>query len=123
MHHISVEPPAFFHRGPSPLSRLALLALLSIALLFADTRFRYLEGVRQVVVVALYPFQRAVLLPGEAFAYVADYFSSKRQLADENSRMQETLVAQAPTVKTAPLLQIENARLNALLHTEQHYAG
>jgi rod shape-determining protein MreC len=123
MHHISVEPPAFFHRGPSPLSRLALLGLLSIALLFADTRFRYLEGVRQVVVIALYPFQRAVLLPGEAFAYVADYFVSKRQLADENSRLQEALVAQAPTVKTATLLDVENARLKALLDTAQRYAG
>ncbi len=123
MHHISVEPPAFFHRGPSPLSRLALLGLLSIALLFADTRFRYLEGVRQVVVVALYPFQRAVLLPGEAFAYVADYFGSKRQLADENSRLKEALVAQAPAVKTAGLLEIENARLKALVETAQRYPG
>src|SRR6266496_3681688 len=104
MHHISVEPPAFFHRGPSPLSRLALLGLLSIALLFADTRFRYLEGVRQVVTVALYPFQRAVLLPGEAIAYVADYFTSKGQLADENAHLKEALVAQAPAVKTAGLL-------------------
>jgi len=123
MHHISVEPPAFFHRGPSPLSRLALLGLLSIALLFADTRFRYLEGVRQVVAVALYPFQRAVLLPGEAFAYVADYFGSKRHLADENSRLNEALVAQAPAMKTASLLEVENARLKALLQTAQHYPG
>jgi rod shape-determining protein MreC len=123
MHHISVEPPAFFHRGPSPLSRLALLGLLSIALLFADTRFRYLEGVRQVVAVALYPFQRAVLLPGEAFSYVADYFGSKRQLADENSRLKETLVEQAPAVKTASLLEVENARLKALLQTAQRYPG
>src|SRR5205814_1153693 len=123
MHHISVEPPAFFHRGPSPLSRLALLRLLSIALLFADTRFRSLEGVRQVVAVALYPRQRAVLLPGLAFAYVADYFGSKRQLADENSRLQEVLVAQAPTVRTASLLQVENARLKALLDTAPRYAG
>jgi rod shape-determining protein MreC len=99
------------------------LGLLSIALLFADTRFRYLEGVRQVVVIALYPFQRAVLLPGEAFSYVADYFVSKRQLADENSRLQEALVAQAPTVKTATLLEVENARLKALLDTAERYAG
>ena len=110
MQHISVEPPAFFHRGPSPLSRLALLGLLSIALLFADTRFRYLEGVRQVVAVALYPFQRAVLLPGEAIAYVADYFTSKRQLADENARLKEQLVTQSPAASSAALLEAENVR-------------
>ncbi len=121
MHHISVEPPAFFHRGPSPLSRLALLGLLSIALLFADTRFRYLEGVRQVVAVALYPFQRAVLLPGEAFSYVADYFASKRQLADENARLKEQLLTQTPAATSAPLLEAENVRLKALLDTARRY--
>jgi rod shape-determining protein MreC len=122
MQHISVEPPAFFHRGPSPLSRLALLGLLSIALLFADTRFRYLEGVRQVVTVALYPFQRAVLLPGEAIAYVSDYFTSKRQLADENARLKEQLVTQAPAASSAALLEAENVRLKALLETARRYS-
>ena len=121
MQHISVEPPAFFHRGPSPLSRLALLGLLSIALLFADTRFRYLEGVRQVVAVALYPFQRAVMLPGEAIAYVADYFVSKRQLVDENSRLKEQLLAQTPAASSAPLLEAENTRLKALLDAARRY--
>ena len=121
MQHISVEPPAFFHRGPSPLSRLALLGLLSIALLFADTRFRYLEGIRQVVTVALYPFQRAVLVPGEAFGYVADYFTSKRQLADENARLKEQLVTQTPAATSAALLVGENLRLKALLDTTRRY--
>ena len=66
MHHIPVEPPPFFHRGPSPLARLAFFGLLSLAVLFADTRYRYLENIRQVVATVLYPVQRAVLLPGEA---------------------------------------------------------
>ena len=68
MHHISAEPPPFFHRGPSPLARLAFFGLLSLALMFADTRFRYLEGMRQATSVALYPLQRAVQMPGEALA-------------------------------------------------------
>jgi len=54
MRHISIEPPPFFHRGPSPLTRLAFFGLLSLALLFADTRYRYLENLRQAVAVALY---------------------------------------------------------------------
>ena len=68
MHHIPVEPPAFFHRGPSPLARLAFFGVLSLALLFADTRYRYLENVRQVAAVVLYPLQRAAQMPGEALA-------------------------------------------------------
>ena len=85
MHHVSADPPPFFHRGPSPLARLAFFGLLSIALMFADTRFRYLEGIRQVAAIALSPVQRAVQLPGEALSWVGAYFASKRD-ADRRER-------------------------------------
>ena len=74
MRPIPVDTPAFFNRGPSPLARLAFFGVLSLALLFADTRYRYLENVRQVVAIALYPVQRALQMPGAAFAYVAGLF-------------------------------------------------
>ena len=57
--HLPVDTPAFFHRGPSPAARLVFFGLVSIALLFLDTRYRYLEQVRQVVAVVLHPVQRA----------------------------------------------------------------
>ena len=123
MRHIPVDPPDFFNRGPSPASRLAFLGLLALALMFADTRFRYLEGIRQVVAVVLYPLQRAVQIPGEAFSYVADYFGSKRQLADDNAQLKQTLVAQAPAVQGFAELAQENARLKALLDVKERYAG
>ena len=121
MRHIPVEPPAFFHRGPSPFSRLALLGLLSIALLFADTRFRYLEGIREYVGIALYPFQRAVQMPGEALSFVGSYFASKRELADENARLAQELVAHAPAVQSSASLETENARLKSLLDVARRY--
>ena len=105
MRHISVEPPPFFHRGPSPLARLAFFGVLSIALLFADTRYRYLEGIRQVAAIVLYPLQRAVQLPGEALAWFGDYFASKRALADENAALKQDLVAHAPSTQGFARLQ------------------
>ncbi len=87
MRHLSVEPPPFFHRGPSPLARLAFFGLLSLALLFADTRYRYLENVRQAVATILYPLQRIVLMPGEALAYATTYFAAQRALADDNAEL------------------------------------
>jgi len=123
MHHVSVDPPPFFHRGPSPLARLAFFGLLSIALLFADTRYRYLEGVRQAVAVALYPVQRALELPGVAFSYVADYFGSKRTLADDNARLKQDLVAKAPAVQEFALIKTENQRLKGLLELKARYSG
>ena len=86
MHHIPVEPPPFFHRGPSPLARLAFFGLLSIALLFVDTRYRYLEGVRQVVAVVLYPLQRAVQLPGEALGVGRRATSRRSATLDRRER-------------------------------------
>jgi rod shape-determining protein MreC len=123
MRHISVDPPPFFHRGPSPLSRLAFFGLLSLALLFTDTRYRYLENVRQIVAVALYPLQRAVQLPGEALAFVGTYFSSQRALAGDNALLKQQLLADAPVLQNYPQLAQENARLRAMLAVESRFHG
>jgi rod shape-determining protein MreC len=123
MRHVPVEPPAFFHRGPSPFARLAFFGLLSVVLLFADTRYRYLENIRQVAAIVLYPVQRAVQMPGEALAYVATFFSSQRALADEVDALKRQLVAQAAAVHGYPLLEQDNARLTALLDLRQRYGG
>src|SRR5437660_9816080 len=123
MRHISVEPPPFFHRGPSPLIRLAFFGLLSLALLFADTRYRYLENVRQSVAVVLYPLQRVVQWPGEAVAYVETYFASQRTLVDDNATLRKELLAEAAAVQGYQLLQQENARLLTLLGVEKRFQG
>jgi rod shape-determining protein MreC len=123
MRPLPVEPPVFFHRGPSPLARLAFFGLLSLALLFADTRFRYLENVRQVAVTALYPLQRLAQLPREALSYVATYFVSQRALVDENAALQRLLVAQGPAVQGFARLQQDNAQLKALLALRERYGA
>jgi rod shape-determining protein MreC len=121
--HVSADPPPFFHRGPAPLTRLAFFGLLSIAVMFADTRYRYLEGVRQVAVVALYPLQRAVQLPGEALGWVAAYFGAKRALADDNAGLKQDLVAAAPSVQGFAALREENEKLRALLEMRARFPG
>lgn len=123
MRPIPVDTPAFFNRGPRPLARLALFGVLSLALLFADTRYRYLEDVRQTVAIVLYPVQRALAMPGAAFAYVADYFGSKRRLADENAMLRQELVERAPAAQGYARAQDENARLRALLDVRAQYAA
>ena len=118
MRHLSVEPPPFFHRGPSPLTRLAVFALLSLALLFTDTRYRYLENIRRAAAIVLYPMQRIVQMPGGALAYVGTYFSSQRTLADDNAALQAQLLSQAPLVQGYPAVEKENARLRGLMKLE-----
>ena len=123
MRHISVDPPPFFHRGPSPLTRLAFFGLLSLALLFTDTRYRYLENVRQVVAIALYPLQRALELPGEALAFVGTYLSSQRALAVDNAALKQRLLTDAAVVQSYPQLAQENTKLRALLTVESRFHG
>ena len=56
-------PPPFFKTGPSPLSRLLFFAVLSLAILIIDVRFKQLEVVRQMVSVVIYPLQRIAAAP------------------------------------------------------------
>jgi rod shape-determining protein MreC len=121
MRHLPVEPPAFFHRGPSPLARLAFFGLVSLALLFLDTRFRYLENVRQVVAVALYPLQRVAQLPGEAYARVAGYFAAQRALAEENEALRQRLALQAPAAQGYAGARADVARLKSLLDVRDRH--
>lgn len=123
MRHIPVEPPAFFHRGPSPLARLTFFGLLSLVLLFADTRFGYLEHIRYAAGVVLYPMQRLVQSPRDAANYMASYLVSQRTLGEENASLQKKLVEQATAVQSYPVLQQENERLKALLEVQARYAG
>jgi rod shape-determining protein MreC len=120
---LPAETPDFFHRGPSPATRLVFFALLSVALLFLDTRYRYLEQVRQVVAVVLYPVQRVAAWPGEALGEVAAYFASKRDLADENEALKARLAEVGAAAQAAATTRAENARLKALLDIRSRFAG
>ena len=42
------QPPPFFRTGHSPLARLFIFTIVSLALLGADARLKYLDTVRQV---------------------------------------------------------------------------
>jgi rod shape-determining protein MreC len=123
MRHLPVEPPPFFHRGPSPLARLAFFALVSLALLFTDTRYRYLESVRHAMGAVIYPVQRVLQMPAEGVAFVASYLGSNRALSVENRELKNELLAQAPAVQGYQALEQENARLRALINVGERFTG
>jgi rod shape-determining protein MreC len=123
MRHVPVDPPAFFHRGPSPLARLAFFGLISLSLLFLDTRYRYLENIRQAVAIVLYPLQRVAQMPGEAVAYVGSYFVTQRELTEENAELKRRLVEQGSAAQAYASTNNENARLKSLLDMRPRYRG
>ena len=124
MRPITVDPPPFFNRGPSPLARLAFFGVLSLALLFADTRYRYLEDVRQAVAIVLYPLQRA-LRDARRGVRVRRRLFRRQARAGGRERDAPAGARRAARRRRRAIAreQGENARLRALLDVRTQYAA
>ncbi|MDD4912911.1 MAG: rod shape-determining protein MreC [Sideroxydans sp.] len=109
----------FFNRGPSSVARLVFFSLLSLILLFVDSRFNYLESARQVVAVIIYPFQRLTALPGEALSGLGSYFTLQRHLIADNAALHTQHDVDASQLQQLQVMQVENAQLRALLDVKQ----
>lgn len=107
-------PPPFFKRGPAPLVRLAFFASLSLALLVLDARFRYAEGLRQVLTLAAQPLQDLAALPGAVAGRIAGYFSSQAQLREENTTLRRRLVEASQSVQRLEAALADTEQLRRL---------
>ncbi|MBK7742216.1 MAG: hypothetical protein IPI40_00335 [Betaproteobacteria bacterium] len=75
---------------------------MSVVLLFADTRYRYLEQLRQVAAV-LHPVQQVALCPSAALAQVGAYFASQRSLeVDERAAQAKARRARRSPPRATP---------------------
>src|SRR5262245_15834100 len=112
-------PPPFFNRGPTPVVRLLLCCLLSLALLISDARYNYLDGVRQVVAVILYPLQRVAAAPAAIVNRVGEFFVTQSALRADNARLSEQNLRNSATLQKYEALAAENAHLRQLLDVRQ----
>jgi rod shape-determining protein MreC len=108
-------PPPFFNRGPAPLVRLAFFASLSLALLVLDARFRYAEGLRSVLALAVYPLQSLASLPAALGERLSGYFASQAQLREENAGLRAKLLAASQAAQRFEAAQAEAAHLRRLI--------
>ncbi len=109
------SPPPFFKRGPSLVTRLTLFSLLSMVLLFADARFRYMEDIRGVVGAILYPLQELADAPARIARGAAGYFVLQSTLQSENALLQQQALVNAASLQRQQALQAENDNLRELL--------
>ena len=116
---MEASPPPFFKRGPSPAFRLGVFALLAIALMVLDLRYRYLEPMRQVMSVIVYPLQRVAAAPGEFVARAIEFFASRESIKRENARLVRENLRQAASLQTLEALKRENAELRSLLQAKR----
>lgn len=108
-------PPSFFNQGPPAWVRLLVLSLLSLALIVVDGRLRALDGVREGISVALYPFQQVMLLPREALRSTVAYFNVKTDVQKELEQLHIQRIESAQLTSQAAQLAAENAQLRKLL--------
>ncbi|MFO7748317.1 MAG: rod shape-determining protein MreC, partial [Orrella sp.] len=104
-----------FRRSVPAQVKLVLLALLACLLLVVDAHTRYLEPVRQALSVALYPFQRVVMLPRDAAVVLQDYSNAAQLLQEESEALQRQRIELAQVISNGAQLVTENRQLRRLL--------
>ena len=118
-HQIDRSLPPLFRRGLSPVLKLLLCLLAAAILLLSDKRFQALVGVREVMVSALYPLEKAMSWPREGLNEVKHRFSTLRQLFGENQILRARNAELTQKTLRYDQLEIENSRLRALLELRQ----
>ncbi|MCX7228993.1 MAG: rod shape-determining protein MreC [Burkholderiales bacterium] len=108
------SPPPFFKQGPSANARLVFFALLGIALLVIDSRTGMLNAMRQGIGTVLYPLQRTLLVPRDAFSLSSDYFGEVHRLRAENAELRRIETANARMLLQVEQLAQENRQLREL---------
>lgn len=109
------SPPPFFKTGPSPLARLLIFSALSLVLIGADARFRYLETLREVAAIVVYPLQRLAGAPGAMFRRATEFFVTHSSLREENERLKRQHFTDAAALQQLNTLEQENRQLRELL--------
>ena len=107
--------PPFFKTGPTPLARLLIFSTLSFAFLVADARFNYLEPLRQVAAVIVYPLQRIAAAPAAIVRNIADFFTTHGSLREENTRLKQENFENGALLLQLKALKAENEQLRELL--------
>lgn len=113
------EPPRFFKRGPSPIARLTFFGVISLALMFIDARFKTLETVRMAIATVVYPIQQAALVPGQAAKSVGEFFDTRAELREENTKLKAELLQASQAQQAHIAARQEADRLQKLLQMSQ----
>jgi len=105
----------FFNRGPSPIVRLVFFSLLSLLLLFIDSRHQYLESTRSILSTLIYPLQKLTALPPILWDEADDFFTTHNRLLHDNEELRAQHAADAAQALQLQGLQAENVQLRTLL--------
>ena len=108
-------PPPFFRQGTSALTKLIFFAALAVFLMVADTRFKVVEPLRQVLAIVLLPVQRTLAVPVQMWEGGADYLRGMDQAQADERAARLRMAAVAERAARTDQLALENTSLRALL--------
>ena len=98
-----------------------LCALASIALLLADARYGYLENIRKIASVIVYPLQRLAGAPRGLLDSVGEFFVTQNALRTENAKLAAQNLNDAVVLRKYAALAAENVHLRELLGARQRF--
>ena len=115
------SPPPFFKTGPTPLARLLIFAALSLAFLVADVRFNYLEPLRYVAAIVVYPLQRIAAAPASIARHIGDFVTTHSSLREDNARLKQQNFENGALLLQLKALRAENEQLRQLLAASERF--
>ena len=102
---------------------LAVLAAVSTTMMILDHReTEFLNRVRQVASVIVYPLQVGVDQPFSAWRWASESLASRDALLDENARLKNELRSYDVRLQRMESLEAENDRLRAMLDSSHRVA-
>ncbi|MEQ1525160.1 MAG: rod shape-determining protein MreC [Gallionella sp.] len=107
----------FFNRGPSSGVRLVFFSALSLALMFVDARFRYLESARSVLSVLVMPIQQLATSPMYLWDQIGGIFitqQAQHNLQLDNKRLQLQHQQDTAQLQQLQAMRLENQQLRNL---------
>jgi rod shape-determining protein MreC len=113
------SPPPFFRQGPTANARLVFFALLAITLLIVDSRASALSALRKGVATALFPLQKALLIPRDVVTGSANQVGNVINLQNENTRLKNESIANATTLQRVEQIEAENREFRKLLELRE----
>ncbi|MFC4701061.1 rod shape-determining protein MreC [Glaciecola siphonariae] len=104
-----------FPRGPSLLTRLALVLGFSVIAMFVDTKVESVSTFRAYLTSLVSPLQYIADMPGAVLNWSASRFTSREFLLDENERLTAQITLMSEQLQRFNTLQQENQNLRTLL--------
>ena len=96
------------------LLRCVLFCLLAIGLMILDKRYDYLNGVRRVLSVVVYPLQVAVASPFDGWDWLHESFKTRDSLRADNARLEQELRTARFRLQRLDAMDAEVRKLRAL---------